>query len=150
MNRTQKHSNRYNDEYVFTLLDNGNVLWSGPFDWCRMGWPNVYERSYEAYTKDFKNQEFSESSMDIDELLTLEEFKEAVHEDRWYIDESWVNPLEKYRELIYSDTETIDMVDPSGGPYICVGMDIGRYLEGVVGLIMKMIHTEEGWELVIG
>lgn len=31
INMKQRYINRYDDEYQFTLLENGDVLWQGPF-----------------------------------------------------------------------------------------------------------------------
>jgi len=34
------YKNRYGDEFTFTLQDDGNVLWEGKFEYCRIGYPN--------------------------------------------------------------------------------------------------------------
>ena len=99
-----KYTNRYGDEFTFTKQEDGSVLWEGDFEYCRFGCPNVYEDAYQQYRKDGGH-------------MHIEEFKEAVHE---YDDEkSEYTPLAKqYGPLVYSDTKTIDMVDPSGGPFL--------------------------------
>jgi len=99
-----KYTNRYGDVYTFTKQENGDVLWEGNFEYCRFGWPNVYKEAYQQYRKDGGD-------------MHIEEFEKAVHE---YNDEkSEYTPLAKqYGPLVYSDTNTIDMVDPSGGPYL--------------------------------
>ena len=33
-----KYTNRYGDDYTFTLQDDGTVLWEGPFDYYRVLW----------------------------------------------------------------------------------------------------------------
>ena len=99
-----EYTNRYGDVYTFTKQENGDVLWEGNFEYCRFGWPNVYKEAYQQYRKDGGD-------------MHIEEFEKAVHE---YNDEkSEYTPLAKqYGPLVYSDTNTIDMVDPSGGPYL--------------------------------
>jgi hypothetical protein len=62
--------------------------------------------------------------------MPLNEFKKKVHE--------WDEVKKEYvmgRELISlvkSDTSKLDMVDPSGGPYIGTGMEwMGRIVVGI-------------------
>ena len=43
--------NRYRDIYTFSKTDGGDILFEGEFKWMRCGWPNVYDRAYEAYLK---------------------------------------------------------------------------------------------------
>ena len=99
-----KYTNRYGDEFTFTKQEDGSVLWEGDFEYCRFGWLNVYEDAYQQYRKDGGH-------------MHIEEFKEAVHE--WDDAKFEYTPLAKqYGPLVYSDTKTIDMVDPSGGPFL--------------------------------
>ena len=109
-----KYTNRYNDVYTFTKQENGDVLWEGSFKWCRFGWPNVYKEAYEQYRKDGGD-------------MHIEWFKEEVHR---YDPETYKfsDISEKYRSLVYPDMNTIDMVDPSGGPYMTSHMDLGSFL----------------------
>ena len=113
------YENRYNDVFTFTKLENGDVLWEGNFKWCRFGWPNVYDRAYEAYCAD----------VDTDDRMAMGEFKNAVHE--YDNEKSEYTPLAKqYQKLIYSDTKKISMVDPSGGPYITEGQMLSHIIGG--------------------
>ena len=112
------HRNRYGDYYTFTKLEDGNVLWEGDFKYCRYGWPNVYKEAYEQYRKDGGD-------------LHIEDFKKEVH--NYIHDENgkYVGPSEianKYATMVYSDRNTINMVDPSGGPYLTTGNDLGAWL----------------------
>jgi len=103
MSKVVKYKNRYGDVFTFTKQEDGNVLWEGNFEFHRYGMPNDYTDAYRAYTANGG-------------LMGLKEFKEAVHE---YNDETGYTPLAKqYGPLVYSDTKTINMVDPSGGPYL--------------------------------
>ena len=114
-----EYKNRYNDIYTFTLQEDGSILWEGNFTYHRIGWPNVYKEAYEAYCKDVGSK--GERPMHIDS------FKEAVHESVYDENDSYVGlgPIaKKYGSLVYSDKDTINMVDPSGGPYITTHQDL--------------------------
>jgi hypothetical protein len=103
-------TNRYGDSFVFTLLEDGNIQWDGNFEYCRFGWPNDYTQAFFEYVRDTGGG------------INLEQFKELVHE---YDDEKETYVIDrKYRELITSRTGVINMVDPSGGPYLTEGMKI--------------------------
>ena len=114
-----EYKNRYNDKFTFTLDEDKNILWEGNFTYHRIGYPNVYKEAYEAYCKDVGSK--GEHPMHI------ESFKEAVHETVYDENDSYVGPgpiADKYRSLVYSDEDTIDMVDPSGGTYIILHQDL--------------------------
>ena len=113
-----KYTNRYNDVHTFTKVDETKILWQGNFDHSRFSWPNVYKEAYEQYRKDGGD-------------LHIEDFKKEVH--NYIHDENgkYVGPSEianKYATMVYSDRNTINMVDPSGGPYLTRGIDLGEYL----------------------
>jgi hypothetical protein len=111
---TKTYKNRYGDEFIFTLLEDGNIQWSGNFEYHRAGWPNVYDKAFEAFKNDGGE-------------LTLEEFKKQVHESIYDENKIYVGPTElakKYALLVYSNNNVINMVDPSGGPYLHEGMKI--------------------------
>jgi hypothetical protein len=129
------YENRYNDVFTFTLLENGNILWEGEFKHCRFAWPNVYKDAYEKYC----------ANVDTDERMTMGEFKKAVHE---YDDEKFeYTPLAKqYGPLVYSDTKSICMVDPSGGPYISANMDMKYISEEFKGrVVSSFVPVETGY-----
>lgn len=114
-----EYKNRYNDKFTFTLDEDKNILWEGNFTYHRIGYPNVYKEAYQAYCKDVGSN--GEHPMHI------ESFKEAVHETVYDENDSYVGPgpiADKYRSLVYTDEDTIDMVDPSGGPYITLHQDL--------------------------
>ena len=134
-----KYTNRYNDVFTFTKTEDGNILFEGEFKWMRCSWPNVYDRAYEAYCMD----------IDDDQVMTLGEFKVAVHE---YDKETFKStPLaKKYASLVYSDTTKIDMIDPSGGPYMHSGYDMGMFDESFKGMIVEEFKSvPEGYLIKI-
>ena len=130
--------NRYGEDYHFELQPNGNIKWTGNFEWHRCGYPNVYDTAYAQYVADGGTDS---------ELV----FKTRVHE--WDTEAStYTEFAKKYMHLVYSDTESIDMVDPSGGPYIAAGQDMGWFHESFKGkMVTKMIplQGESGYEIVI-
>ena len=133
----KNYTNRYGEDYHFELQPNGNIKWTGNFEWHRCGYPNVYDTAYAQYVADGGTDS---------ELV----FKTRVHE--WDNEAStWTEFAKKYMHLVYSDTESIDMVDPSGGPYIAAGNDMGYFSEAFKGkTVTKMIplQGESGYEIV--
>ena len=106
------YKNRYGDEYTFTRDENHDILWEGDFKWCRFGMPNDYTRAYEAYCND------------VETPMPLEEFKKAVHH---YNDETHTYDYPEYNRMVDSLKDEIEMVDPSGGPYISRGMPMDSF-----------------------
>ena len=106
------YKNRYGDEFTFTRDENHDILWEGEFKWCRFGMPNDYTRAYEAYCND------------VETPIPLEEFKKAVHH---YDDETLTYDYPEYNRMVDSLKNEIEMVDPSGGPYISRGMSLGSF-----------------------
>jgi len=109
------YKNRYGDEFTFTRDENHDILWEGNFEYCRFGMPNDYTRSYEAYLKDNEH---------VQSLMPLQQFKKAVHE---YDDETHQYIYDKYVRMVESLTNEIEMIDPSGGPYISRGMPMDSF-----------------------
>ena len=110
------YTHRYGDKIRFEFIGDKTIKVTGYQPYYRMGWPNVYEPAYEAFIA-----ERAEHGMD---LVTFDEFKEVVHE---YKDEELRLKMRPYAELVYSDQNTIDMWDPSGGPYLHAGQDMREF-----------------------
>jgi hypothetical protein len=113
----ETYKNRYGDIYTFTPTSDGNILWEGSFSYTRFAWPNDYTDAYNTY-------------LEQGGTMSLNEFKKKVHE--------WDEEKKEYVmgrdlvKLIKSDLSKIDMVDPSGGPYIGTGMEwMGRIVVGI-------------------
>ena len=125
--------NRYNDVFTFEYNEKGNIQWGGNFEHSRFTVANVYDDAYNEYKKDGGT-------------LSMKEFIEEVH---YYDPETFESSeiSKTYRELVYSDWNTITMVDPSGGPYISKGYDMSFFeMEGKVN---GFIRNEDGYEIVI-
>ena len=126
------YKNRYGDIFTFTLQDDGNVLWEGNFEYCRIGMPNDYTRAYKEYIDDNCNS---------DHCMSLNQFKEEVHR---YDDETHQYVYDRYNRMVESIKDEIDMIDPSGGPYISVGMPLSSF--GFKDLKVKDLKwCEEGY-----
>ena len=133
-----KYTNRYKDVFTFSKTEDGNILFEGEFKWMRCSWPNVYDDAYQAYYLE----------TDSDERMTMGEFKKAVHE---YDKETFeATPLnKKYAKLVYSDRNKIDMIDPSGGPYMHAGYDMGMFSESFKGMIIEEFKPVDGNYLIV-
>jgi hypothetical protein len=108
------YNNRYGDAFTFELLEDGNIQWAGDFKYIRVSYANDYSKAYSAYCREKGS-------------ISLSEFKEEVHKFVYDDQGNYVcqsDLMKEYGDLITSDRNIIDMVDPSGGPYICRGMDI--------------------------
>jgi len=128
------YKNRYGDVFTFTKDEDGNILWEGNFEFCRYGMPNDYSKAYGEYLRDGGDME-------------IEEFQNTVHE---YDEDKREYPHVKYLNLVTSNKDVIDMVDPSGGPYIASGNNMGRYGEEFDGMIVsefKKIPT--GYKIIV-
>jgi hypothetical protein len=137
-----KYTNRYNDTFTFSKTDDGNILFEGEFKWVRGGWPNVYDTAYNEYCAD----------VDTDERMTMGEFKEEVHKAIYDSEGNYVSmsPISvKYAKLVYSDKNKLDMIDPSGGPYLHSGYDMGMFDESFKGMIIEEFKPIDGNYLII-
>jgi hypothetical protein len=129
------YKNRYGDIFTFTLQEDGNVLWEGNFEYCRIGMPNDYTKAYKEYIDDNCNSDY---------CMSLKQFKEEVHR---YDDETHQYIYDKYVRMVESLKDKIDMADPSGGPYISVGMSLSPF--GFKDLKVKDFETKENGFLII-
>jgi hypothetical protein len=129
-----EYINRYNDVFTFSKTEDGNILWEGKFEWVRGGYPNVYDKAYQAYLQDEPNH---------DHLLDFEDFKQVIET---YDSEIY----KKYSSLVYSNKDIINMIDPSGGPFINAWMDMGKFDSSFEGMIVDEFKSiPEGYLIKI-
>ena len=128
-----KMTNRYGDEFTLTLQEDGTILWEGNFEYCRFGHPNDYTKAFFEYTRDTGGG------------ISLEQFRDLVHayDD---VKESYVLEDRKYAELITSNTAIINMVDPSGGPYLTTDMKVEQLSPKKVD---RFESVKEGWKIYL-
>jgi hypothetical protein len=126
------YKNRYGDIFTYTEDENQDILWQGNFKWCRFGMPNDYTKAYEAYCNDVKDP------------MSLELFKKAVHE---WDDETHTHHYPEYVKMVDSLKDEIDMVDPSGGPYMSRGMSLDSF--GFKNYVIKDFkRIDTGYKIV--
>lgn len=132
--------NRYRTEITFEHTKNQVVMsGKGITSFMRYGFPNVYDKAYEKYVE----SAVIDAKLEGNQILTEEEFKEIlfVTKDE---DVSESNALLKmFGKYIYSDTKTIDMIDPSGGPYITRGSNLKYFFEDGIDRIVEKIKIDE-------
>ena len=133
------YRNRYKDEIIFEHKGNTVEMLGG--SWFRYGWPNVYDKAYEKYVE----SAHVDAKLEGNQILTQKEFERVLFitkdEDKY---ES--NALYKlFGKYIYSDKDTIDMVDPSGGPYLSRGMNLKEFFgKDYQDLIIESIKLGKG------
>ena len=129
-----EYKNRYGDLFKFELLENGNIKWTGNFEYSRFGMPNDYSKAWEVFQKEYGG-------------LNYEEFKESVHS---YDEETNSYVFKDLLPLITSKEDVINMVDPSGGPYITEGSDMGYFDKSFKGkIVQEFLSKVDGYEIVI-
>ena len=133
--KAYKMTNRYGDKFTFTPQEDGTILWEGNFEYIRVGFPNDYTDAYRAYTTN-------------DGVMGLNEFKEEVHRQIYDENNKWVGPCDiarVYGPMVKSKDE-INMVDPSGGPYLTEGMVIKELSNKE---IKRFESIKEGWKIYL-
>jgi|TARA_B110000467_G_C18327590_1_gene490334 hypothetical protein len=123
---TEKYTNRYGDKFLYTLQEDGNIMWTGKFEHCRIGMPNDYSKAWEYFNEVYGG-------------LSFEDFKEDVHS---YDEEKEAYVFPDVVPLITSKTDEISMVDPSGGPYLTSGMKL------MEKTIKEFKYTENGYLII--
>jgi len=129
--------NRYGDEIIFEQTEPNKIEMSGyQSQWIRGGWENDYSEAYEVYRDFCATLEEPDYDFLVEDPIqncvremTLQEFETAILQ-AFHVKE---HPLYDFTQYVESDKTRYNMVDPSGGPYISVGMNIGRYFDGKIG-----------------
>ena len=140
------YTNRYRDAIVFERTDDNTVVMTGGQHF-RYGWPNKYDRAYRAYMEVVKKLEEPDYNLLVEDVnanalrpFTEAEFEEAMQGHLYDYEDKKANPtLKSLWRHVYSDTDTIDMVDPSGGPYIKSGYDLKNMVDFPESFVIKSI-----------
>lgn len=122
--KTAIYKNRYNDEIKFTQISDNQILMEGG-EFYRYGYGNNYLSAYLQYCED--------RNAPID----IKTFVDKLFE---YDAETGYNPEFKPYQSLVKSTNNINMVDPSGGPYLTVGTDMEQF--GLKGVIRKFQINE--------
>lgn len=132
------YKNRYGDEFTFEKTDDGHIFMSGPFQYMRWGYPNDYTKAYNAYLHENKENQ---------SLMSFNQFKDVVHQ---YDDKNQHYTYDRYLKLVETNKNIINMIDPSGGPYLCEGMDMGTFSEEFKGMTIKEFKGQpDGYKILI-
>ena len=134
-----EYANRYGDKFTFEVNERGNIDWKGNFKYCRFGMPNDYSKAWEKYQED----KFGEAT-------TLEEFIEELHEQIYDDDMHFLgysHTSEIYGDYVTAKTDVINMVDPSGGPFIEEGMDMKLF--DLKGIVKEFKSNKNGYEIIV-
>ena len=126
-----EYANRYGDKFTFELNERGSIDWKGNFKYCRFGMPNDYSKAWEVFNKEYGG-------------LDYEEFVGAIHT---YDEETNSYVFADLLPLVESKKNVINMVDPSGGPYIKEGTDMKMF--GLKGIVKEFIWQEGGYEIIL-
>lgn len=129
--RVMEYKNRYGDVFTFTQLESGNIQWSGDFEYSRVGMPNDYSKAWEVFQKEYGGLDYEEF---ISSVYTYDEVKEE------YV-------FKDLLPLIITNENVINMVDPSGGPYITEGTDMKMF--GLKGIVKEFKPQKEGYEIIL-
>jgi hypothetical protein len=129
------YKNRYGDVFTYKENDHQDILWKGNFEYCRIGMPNDYTEAYNQYLKDNEH---------VQNLMSFNQFKDVVHE---YDDETNKYIYDKYVKLIKSIPDKISMIDPSGGPYMYLGMSLDSF--GFKDYVIKeFVPIKRGYKII--
>jgi len=93
--------------------------------------PNDYTKAWEKFQEDYGG-------------LSFEDFKNEVHT---YDEETNSYVFADLLPLVTSKTDVINMVDPSGGPYITEGADMKMF--GLKGIVKEFKSNEDGYEIIV-
>jgi len=139
------YDNRYGDTITFEQINKTEIRMSGYGSYYRVSYGNDYTYAYIEYVQDCNALEEPDNMLLHDDgtklrMLTLEEFTDQFIETNGFYDKK--SAFYKYASLIESDMSSVTMIDPSGGPYIAVGGNVGRYFDDGVQRIISSIKID--------
>jgi hypothetical protein len=114
--------NRYKDKITFDHKGK-TVTMSGYSPYYRYSWPNVYDIAYEKYVE----SAVVDAKLEGNQIMTQEEFEKALYvrkdEESYGYNALYI----LFGKYIYSNKDVIEMVDPSGGPYLSLGTNLKTF-----------------------
>lgn len=128
------YMNRYGDEITFKELANNKISMSG-YDpsYMRIGWENDYSDAYEIYCMECSSLEEPDMDLLVEDTPVSSTLRKLTYPEFAYqVDEAMHDKTKffnKYAKHICTDFNRYKIIDPSGGPYISIGMNVGRYFE---------------------
>ena len=136
-----RYQNRYGDIFTFEVLNNTTIKWSGDFKYVGISFENDYSKAYIKYIESWR------PSHENGLPLTLDEFKIEIHK---YDSERgmWSEIADKYSHLVEVKNSEYNSIDPSGGPFISIGMDLGSIDTRLQGKIVDEFIYRDGYYLI--
>jgi len=124
------YTNRYGDTIIFTETNKTTIEVTG-YDpkYFRCGYDNDYSEAYEIYCLANTN---NPDKLGYQEFVY--ELENVFHESS--------EPLHVYVKYVVPDFSFYSMFDPSGGPYIEVGTNVGRYFDDYKTRIVESIDIK--------
>ena len=129
---TAEYINRYGDTIHFEELDKTKILMSGYDDHYRVSYDYDYSSAYEHYVNECNAMEEPDMCLLYEDVaqsklrnLTYQEFAHTVRDVLY----NQASVFYKYTGFIEVDKNRLFMFDPSGGPYIQLGTDVGLYFD---------------------
>lgn len=126
------YNNRYGDSIVFEDIDDKTVEVTGFSPHYRAGYANDFSDAYEIYSLECKALTEPDMNLLVEDIkdnqlrpMNFQEFAQRVTDA--FQDNT--EPYRHYWKHVVPDYDRYIMVDPSGGPYIAIGTDVGRYFE---------------------
>lgn len=116
------YHNRYRDKITFDHKGK-TVTMSGYSPYYRYSWPNVYDTAYEKYVE----SAVVDAELQDSQIMTQEEFEKALYVRKDEDSYSYNALYTLFGKYIYSNKNVIDMVDPSGGPYLSLGTNLKEF-----------------------
>ena len=104
---------------------------AGIFEYCRFSMPNDYSKAWEVFKEEYGG-------------LDYEEFVGAIHT---YDEETNSYVFADLLPLVESKKDVIDMVDPSGGPFIEEGIDMKLF--DLKGIVKEFKSNKNGYEIIV-
>lgn len=116
--------NRYKDNIKFEFVGEKTIKVTGYSPYFRYGYPNVYDKAYEKYVESARK----DAELDWQWIMSQNDFEQSLFQVK---DEDLCSTesilYKAFAKHIYSDMNTIDMLDPSGGPYLHSGTDMREF-----------------------
>lgn len=152
------YTNRYGDLITFTDLGKNKVKMSGYSpNYVRVGYAKDYSDAYDVYCMHCASLEEPDMSLLTEEPSFIEQsgvirmqlslrtltYQEFCYEMKRGLYDKKHPFHNKYDKFVKLDEGTYSVYDPSGGPYISTGLDVGRYFEDNKKRVVEEIHPKE-------
>ncbi len=145
------YHNRYGDNIVFEEINDKTIEMTGYDQHYRVGYANDYSEAYEIYCMECKALTEPDMNLLVENVnendlrpMTYQEFVQHMEDTIHLPSDSKTEPYHHYwKSHVKTDYDRYWMVDPSGGPYIAIGTDVGRYFDDSIQRRVMNIAIEK-------